>query len=120
MREADCKQAKQCIKIMLRSPPRIRHKVRSHSVDTYSINAPLDITSTALFLAAYVRAAAEPTIDARVRAVARASSLYAATVVSSSQALDAICAGKLEIGQFGGGGKAKKDKAELELHADGA
>ncbi|KAG6132829.1 hypothetical protein E4U28_006388 [Claviceps purpurea] len=73
-----------------------------------------------LFLAAYVRAAAEPTIDARVRAVARASSLYAATVVSSSQALDAICAGKLEIGQFGGGGKAKKDKAELELHADGA
>ncbi|KAG6170095.1 hypothetical protein E4U50_001831 [Claviceps purpurea] len=67
----------------------------------------------------YVRAAAEPTIDARVRAVARASSLYAATVVSS-QALDAICAGKLEIGQFGGGDKAKKDKAELELHADGA
>ncbi|KAG6089381.1 hypothetical protein E4U15_003014 [Claviceps sp. LM218 group G6] len=105
---------------MLRSPPRIRHKVRSHSADAYSINAPLDITSTALFRAAYVRAAAELTIKrARVPAVGRASSLYAATVVSS-QALDAIYAGELESGQFAGGGKAKKDKAELELHAIGA
>ncbi|KAG6097841.1 hypothetical protein E4U30_000255 [Claviceps sp. LM220 group G6] len=94
-READCKQAKQYIKTMLRSPPRIRHKVRSHSADAYSINAPLDITSTALFRAAYVRAAAELTIKrAGVPAVGRASSLYAATVVSS-QALDAIYAGEL-------------------------
>ncbi|KAG5989418.1 hypothetical protein E4U52_005572 [Claviceps spartinae] len=68
----------------------------------------------------YVRAAAELIIKrARVPAVGRASSLYAATVVSS-QALDAIYAGELESGQFGSGGKAKKDKAELELHAIGA
>ncbi|KAG6060135.1 hypothetical protein E4U32_003611 [Claviceps aff. humidiphila group G2b] len=82
---------------MLRSPPRISIKAQT-----------------------YVRAAAELIIKgARVRAAGRASSLYAATVVSS-QALDAIYAGELESGQFGGGSKAKKDKTELELHADGA
>ncbi|KAG6044184.1 hypothetical protein E4U39_003616, partial [Claviceps sp. Clav50 group G5] len=67
----------------------------------------------------YVRTAAEPTIDARVRAAGRANSLYAATVVFS-QALDAIYVGELESGQFGGGSKAKKDKAGLELHPVGA
>ncbi|KAG6077717.1 hypothetical protein E4U16_002051 [Claviceps sp. LM84 group G4] len=105
---------------MIVSPPRIGNKVESPSADTLSIDAPLDITSTALFRAAYVRAAAEPAIDARVWVAGRTNSLYGATVVVSSQVLDAIYVGELESGQFGGGGKAKKDNAGLELHRVGA